>query len=362
MKIESNKLLAALKALLPLTQKRTTMPVISNFYLSAGVHSPDGTNLVVRATDLDEFSERIVPCEGDLPACCINAQRLVSLVQKAGDFVEIEATSQSRVKFTGSGTANLPTLGAAEFPSTPPAEFNQIAVNPADLAARIDAISWMPHSVTEQRLRGAPEYATIGVMLSPKEMAVVSTTGVAAARNRIAAIGVDCEFSVPSEYVPFICDSLRQKEATLLLSENWIRVFFDGGFWMGKRPEFVCPTEGIVRFMGETRTVIGKVMVEDILPHLETCQSFSSIIFAVVEFRFHLRSVVISFKNSDDGSTYTAETEGKFTPGVWNTNVSQILGVFKHLSAEHPIEIQKGEDKHYLTDGENEIIVADVRV
>jgi DNA polymerase III sliding clamp (beta) subunit (PCNA family) len=359
MKIKTADILAAVSALLPVTQKRITQPIMSHLRMEGF-----GGWLTIKVMNMDEYAERTVECEGDIAPFCINAERLMTLLRhETSPEITLAFNTETKwVKYQGGAVSNISTIDAETYPKFQEPKMVSVGLNCEDVADFVESVEWVTSMVSKERLMGSPWYGTINVTTEKDSMTAMATTGVLLARRTEKAICSPCSFDLMRAYATVFCEAMRSEESDLLLGESHIGVTFKGGRWIGRLLEEKFQAEaGRGMFKREFKPV-GSILPGDILPHLEICNSFTSEAKSMeIRFDFEEKRVVIKFR-STDSQDYEYAIEGKFVVGTWNANSSQLLSAVRKLNSDLPFEIKSGDGCHYLTDGSIEVIMADVRM
>jgi DNA polymerase-3 subunit beta len=140
-------LAAALAELRRGLSRATTIPVLKTIRLEAA----NGV-LLCQGTDMDVWREIAVPCQGHLPACCPDGERIAAAVSYAAGADVALALSGDRLAVRhDAGRATVGCLPAAEFPPRPRTEpAATVDVDGADLAALVQRIA---HAVSAEQTR-----------------------------------------------------------------------------------------------------------------------------------------------------------------------------------------------------------------
>lgn len=210
MKINTKLLRESLTACAPVARLRTTLPILQCVRLEAV-----NNVLNIQATNCDVYVERVVECDGELPALAVNLRLLQSALEFDGA-EEIELTAKgAKLSLSGSSRGNLATLEAATFPTWPDDETFALGVNCADLAEGLESVSW---AVMEGDTR--PTLANALVTLSPKLIECVGYDGHCMAHFARPCFAVEGEMNVPRDFTEPLIDALREEEAVLSMCER----------------------------------------------------------------------------------------------------------------------------------------------
>lgn len=210
MKINTKSLREALNACAPVAKLRTTLPILQCVRLEASNNS-----LNIQATNCDVYIERIVECEGELPALAVNLRLLQSALEFDGaDEVELTLKG-AKLGIVGQSKGNLATLEAAAFPTWPEDETTALGINCADLADGLESVAW---AVMEGDTR--PTLANALVVLAPKLIEVVAYDGHCMAHYARPCIGIEGEMNFPREFIDSMVSALREEDAVLSMCDR----------------------------------------------------------------------------------------------------------------------------------------------
>lgn len=132
-------LAAALADLRRLSTRAITIPVLRTVRLAAA-----GGVLTAQATDMDVWQEVSLPCEGDLPACCPDGERIAAAVAgAAGERLSLALVGERLALRHEAGRGAVTCLPGDEFPCRPPVRGDAKAeIDGADLALLIGRVAY----------------------------------------------------------------------------------------------------------------------------------------------------------------------------------------------------------------------------
>jgi DNA polymerase-3 subunit beta len=175
--VSRQDLLRELSATQSVVERKTTIPILSNFLLEAGAGDAGGVDrLTITATDLDQSIRTSCPAKVKKPgACTIPARKLFDYVKLLPDgeisiklmenhWVQIRS-GRSNTKMVGMARANFPQV--AEFPETGLTKISAASIK-AMIAKTIFAIS---NEESRYTLNGAL------LILKAESLAMVATDG-----------------------------------------------------------------------------------------------------------------------------------------------------------------------------------------
>jgi len=221
MKIESKALRQIMADIVKLSAKRTPLPILNHMLLKA-----EGGRLTVAGTDLDIWIERSIECgKTSIPALCVNAKRLWSCVDGAGEKVDISYNQKSkRLSVASDGwSQELSTLEADEFPKSPVVGGKPIGINFGDLAAGIKAVAWCASDVGDS----APWTRTVKVEGTAKALRCFASDRKSIAEFNRASICGDVNFVLPAAAADVVSNALLTEGSEMTLSDKRITVRSD---------------------------------------------------------------------------------------------------------------------------------------
>lgn len=254
MKILTKNLLPAVKSLISIAGGRTTLPILNCFLIEA-----KNNTLTISASDIDQFCEWIVPCDGPLDACCVSASRFLALVQASPEEIEI-VKDLLNLKITGTGETVLPLLGPEEFVSKPSGNAKAVAVNCAELADSVSTVEWSAHRADNSRF----PLEHVFMLLSAKGLQVFATNGRALSRVVKNLICGDCIISLHQNRIANFCEWLISNGATLIKCDKYVSVKSERGQWFGMLPSGFNPPN-IGSIIEGVKTKLGSISREEIL-------------------------------------------------------------------------------------------------
>lgn len=336
MKTETAPFINAVQAVSQLT-KRRTLPILGSILIGA-----KGGRLTLATTDLDQWCERSLPCEGDLEPCCVAAPRLA--MNPVADSLTL-TRDNGWLQIDGGGTIKVATLKADEFVPRPASEkLLKIGVNCSDLADCIDGVAWACHkdAITW------PERAAVHVVLSDKEITTEAYCGPLFAKIAKAAIAASAELLIPTVAIRGFVAALRDAGAVLSVAENYVQVEGDSGAFLCKQVDKKYPnTAPLVK---AKRDPLGPVSPTELLPALQQCQLMQLDIWRSLALGFSKAGVEVAFQNSQ-GETFRRQIPGhKFNDCQIHVSPDAIAEALKHCSGDaslahdgQSISIQSGD-------------------
>lgn len=230
MKIAKAELEKALECSAAIMGRRTTLPIVACVKISA-----EKNRLTAAASNLDEYCETIVECDGVLKPVCVPYSSLKNIFPILGDSVEIEAKN-GRLIIKSNGTFSLNTFDAKEFPPMPEGKFKKIGLNCVDLAVAIETVSF-----AASQDEGRHALMAVHVVCEAKKIIAEACNGRELARVEKNSIAAESEFQVWNGFAKNFTAHLGNKKAVLELSERWVSVTHENGSYFCKGVETPYP-------------------------------------------------------------------------------------------------------------------------
>lgn len=306
MKIKTKSLSAITKQALLLVSARTSLPILSHMHLSA-----KAGRITAWVTDLDAHEQVSTECDGDLAPCCVPAKMFTNLVQAGNGEVDMEL-DKGVLRVKSGWSSRIPCLAAEEFPPLPSEKLKGIGASCADLAEGIEGVEWAGLESNQND----PRYVLRGVFvqIAPKLMTVVATNGKCACLFERALIGAKFSGVIPLAHAEAFALALRQPEAVLEASENWVGVKHQGGSFYCRMIEGNFPLAQLKGFFPEADP-IADLDRDKLIEHVKNCDILDNLKDDVLHggkttLEFSRGKVTISGQ-SRAGAGYSAEIEGR---------------------------------------------------
>lgn len=311
MTITKTALLAALQHLVPIASKRSENPLTNCLLLGDGMAS---TGISIRATDQHESALELVDCDGSIAPCCVNAKQFASLVESAGESIEI-TLNETRVLFSSTFKAEIPFQPADTFPSRSQLKLVAQGVNVEDLAAGIEAVAWAAHT-EEDIIRG------VHIIGSEISIQCEATRRTEIAIHHRAAIAAPFDIVVPNKFVPGLIKALRRDGAELMTCESAVAVYHANGDWMAPLSSLKYINTSSIEAI--PKADVGELAVEPTVNALRMIQSLGSDPKAnPVTVKFGATGLAIEFK--DANAAYNDVVAGEFKQCRMRMNSNAML-------------------------------------
>ena len=336
MKIPRKILKPMVDRLLPICQRRTTIPMLKHLCVTI-----TAKRIGIDATSIEEYMSLSAECDAEPSAFCVNAQQFARLVDAADDMVEFNIKGSSLI-FSGQGEAELQILDAKDFPSAPKDELKQIILNAEDLLNVVKSVVWGLEFVrtteTDQRKLG------LHILTAAKKILAEYQNGSFFVGNFLPSMAGDMDVIVLREFTNNLVEMLSGKDAKIFVGKNHLSVSNADGRWFCKLAETAFPSSAVDEIVNQNWVELGIILPEEVLPHLNLCHSFSTDNGDHIDLDFTKKGLRISYNNSntsvDSPFKYEAEVPGKYAEQRLRYNLRYLLESVKRLNDEgSPIKV-----------------------
>jgi DNA polymerase III sliding clamp (beta) subunit (PCNA family) len=256
MHLKTDILREAIKELKPIVSKPTSFPILSCVRIKTG----DDMRLTV--TDFDQTASRVIEFNGESKECALNFTGLTYALGDADETKFLFDDKSVTIK-CGNKVSKLSVLDVKDFPeSGDKTAFKTIGVNVEDMSAGMSVVNGFQHKdrdpLTNMFLRG-----------SPKLLECIASNGANLAYWSLPSISATFEALVPAGFCDAVAYALVRKDAVFKLSQNHVRVDWDGGFYSCKLAYGTFLSTSA--FINKEVTLIGKLETAPLLRELEAC-------------------------------------------------------------------------------------------
>ncbi len=349
MKIQKEHLMPALDVLIGISNRRTTLPILNYFR----IESVDGEMLKISASNLDQFAEQLVRCDGKIDACCISANQFYLLAKSAVETITVEP-SNNGVNVTGNGTKLLKTLSAEEFVPMPDDKQVKQSCDCVELAECVESVAFAAASESETRF----VLQHVSATFEPTKTTVQASNARIIASITQPAISGEAKLLCHADFVASFCKYLRSEGATLSIGTNFFSVESESGAWFGKLPDAQWNKTGIDSMLNTKKEKIGSVNVDEVRSAIELASSLSrsnsnqSFVSASLDFK--PKALVFS---SDD---YEKEILGSFNKLETKISMESLSESFRNIKADEAT-ILYGESKVFIEAGDMILVLATLK-
>ena len=339
------ELLRELTAAQSVVERKTTIPILSNFLLEATAEGDSG-KITITATDLDQSIRTSCAAKVKKPgACTIPARKLYDYIKLLPDgdisiklmdnhWVQIRA-GRSNTKMVGMARANFPQV--AEFPAT-----GAIKIKAASLQSMIaKTIFAISNEESRYTLNGAL------LVLKAESMAMVATDG-----HRLAHIeklgevldGITGEKKtlIPRKALSELLSLLNNTEAeTIDFADDEQTLFFrvGGRVLTSRKLTGNFPNYEAVLPRDNNKFVI--VRSEDLMSAIQRVAQFADERSGAIKIRLETNELKLSSSSTDTGeSEDTIETPYNYDPLVVGFNSQYLLDFLKAIGNTGEVRLE----------------------
>jgi DNA polymerase-3 subunit beta len=339
------ELLRELTAAQSVVERKTTIPILSNFLLEATADG-DAGKITITATDLDQSIRTSCAAKVKKPgACTIPARKLFDYIKLLPDgdisiklmdnhWVQIRA-GRSNTKMVGMARANFPQV--AEFPAT-----GAIKIKAASLQSMIaKTIFAISNEESRYTLNGAL------LVLKAESMAMVATDG-----HRLAHIeklgevleGITGEKKtlIPRKALSELLSLLNSTEAeTIDFADDEQTLFFrvGGRVLTSRKLTGNFPNYEAVLPRDNNKFVI--VRSEDLMSAIQRVAQFADERSGAIKIRLETNELKLSSSSTDTGeSEDTIETPYNYDPLVVGFNSQYLLDFLKAIGNTGEVRLE----------------------
>ena len=344
------ELLRELTAAQSVVERKTTIPILSNFLFEATVDADanGGTagRLTITATDLDQSLKTSCACRVKKPgACTIPARKLYDYIRllPEGDisiklmdnhWVQIRA-GRSNTKMVGMARANFPQV--AEFPAT--------GGNKLSVASLKNMISKTIFAISNEESRYTLNGALL--VLKAESMAMVATDGHRLAHveklgETIDGIVGEKKTLIPRKALSELSGLLGTTEAeTLEIADDDSTLFFKvgGRVLTSRKLTGQFPNYEAVLPRDNNKFVI--VRSEDLMGCIQRVAQFADERSGAIKIRLEQNELKLSSQSTDSGeSEDTIETPYNYDPLVVGFNSQYLIDFLKAIGTQGEVRLE----------------------
>lgn len=315
MNIKQKQLSAILKRVVGLTNKRTTLPVLSTIHLEA-----TGGRCVVRATDLDCYATASCECEGELQAVCIRGSQLFALVQQATGEISLSLAANNKLSLKANGVAMLAASPAVDMPEFPKGA-KSIGLSTEDLHECLSQVVWAadPNNNDRPLIRG------VWCKTSPKSITCAATSGKEIGYVNRPTICATSEFVIPATSAPMLIEALQVEGSDYAINDKFV---------IASSPEYsvaVKQLEGrywdVTQAFSKDLTLLGTVELKPLIDAIETIRMLADQMFDTVDLKFSPSGLIVEY--ASQVNDFKTTIEGQFETQHLLVGANLIYGVLK---------------------------------
>jgi len=340
------ELLRELTTAQSVVERKTTIPILSNFLFEASAADGEPGKLTITATDLDQSIRTSCPAKVKKPgACTIPARKLYDYIKLLPDgdisiklmdnhWVQIRA-GRSNTKMVGMARANFPQV--AEFPTTGAVKIAAPALQ-SMISKTIFAIS---NEESRYTLNGAL------LVLKAESMAMVATDGHRLAHieklgEALEGISGEKKTLIPRKALSELLSLLNSSEVeTLEFADDEQTLFFrvGGRVLTSRKLTGQFPNYEAVLPRDNNKFVI--VRSEDLMGCIQRVAQFADERSGAIKIRLETNELKLSSSSTDSGeSEDTIETPYNYDPLVVGFNSQYLIDFLKAIGNTGEVRLE----------------------
>jgi DNA polymerase-3 subunit beta len=339
--VSRQELVKELTATQSVVERKTTIPILSNFLIEA-----EGERLTITATDLDQAIRTSAPVKVKKPgACTIPARKLFDYIKLLPDgdisiklldnhWVQIRA-GRSNTKMVGMARANYPQV--PEFPSIAATSISAVALKTL-IARTIFAIS---NEESRYTLNGAL------LVLKAESMAMVATDGhrlsyVEKPNELLEGISGEKRVLIPRKALSELQGLLSASDADKVeFADDEHTLFFRVGHRTLSTRRLTGQFPNFEAVMPRDNTKFAVVRSSELSASIQRVAQFADERSGAIRMRLEQNELKISSSSTESGeSEDTIDTPYASDPIIVGFNSSYILDFLKALSNEGEVRLE----------------------
>lgn len=339
---------------LPLTTRKTTMPMLKCVRVKC-----DDSTFTVSASSIEEHMVSTTAGWGEPCDFLVHAEQLARLVDACDEDVELEIKGSSLI-FTGSGRAELQILPVEGFPSVPDDNYKEIILNSQDLSEVAASVMWALKYYDKDD--GRMYRRSLHVWGRAKRIDCNVTNGRIFITNFKPSISGDINVMVLHEFADNFLAMIQGKDVKIRVGQRNLWVSNESGVWCCKLPEEGFPVDQMGTIVEADYKLVGMLLPEELLPHLRVCHSFATPDSRFVDLDFSPGGMDIHFSNKTDPQAtpmnYDVHLVGKYSTARLRSNLDYLVDAVEKLNDEgSPIKLESLNGHLKLTADKRPVVV-----
>lgn len=334
MKIPKKLLKPIVDRLLPIASRRTTLPILSCFRVQT-----TGDAMSVEASSGEEHMKLETDCAGESSDFCVNANQFAHLVEASAENVLCTVEKNSLV-FKSGGVAEIGILDSKDFPALPKDKFKAIGARAEDLLKCIKSTEWALGFIRPETI---DFHSGTHLHCAAKRITGTVTNGHFFVSDFVPSMAGDMDVIIHRDFVPGVRDMLAGEDSEIAIGEHHFRVTNMDGQYYGRLLEAKFPFKNFSDLLTLDYEDIGMILPDELLPHLQLCQSFSKDGRDPVYLEFSPKGMWMGFHSTaKEGSpmVYEAVLSGKYAKHSCQIALKYLMEAVKRLNIEGaPIKI-----------------------
>ena len=339
--VSRQDLLRELTATQSVVERKTTIPILSNFLLEA-----DGDRIVITATDLDQSIRTSCPAKVKKPgSCTIPARKLYDYIRLLGDGdMSVKLLENHWVQIrAGRSNTRMVGMARANFPQVP--EFPESSVTPIPAASLRNLIARTIFAISNEESR----YTLNGALLifKAESLAMVATDGHRLAHiektgENYPAVTGEKKILVPRKALQELQSLLANTDAESVdFADDDSTLFFRVGHRVltSRRLTGQFPNYEAVMPRDNSKFVI--VRSPDLSASIQRVAQFADERSGAIKMRIEQNEVKISSSSAEAGeSEDTIETPYSSDPIVVGFNSTYLIDFLRAIGNEGEVRLE----------------------
>lgn len=339
--ISRQDLLRELTATQSVVERKTTIPILSNFLVEA----EDG-RLTIIATDLDQSIRTSAPAKVKKPgSCTIPARKLYDYIKLLGDGdISIKSLENHWVQIR-SGRSNTKMVGMARanFPQVP--EFPSVSITSIPAATLKNLITKTIFAISNEESRYTLNGALL--ILKAESVAMVATDGhrlahIEKAGETLANVSGERKTLIPRKALAELQSLLANSDAeSVEFGDDDHTLFFRIGHRVLTSRKLTGQFPNYEAVMPRDNNKFVVVRSEDLMGSIQRVAQFADERSGAVKLRLEQNEVKISSQSTESGeSEDTIETPYSFDPLIVGFNSAYLIDFLKATGSTGEVRLE----------------------
>jgi len=339
--ISRQDLLRELTATQGVVERKTTIPILSNFLIEA-----EGDKVVITATDLDQSIKTSCAAKVKKPgSCTIPARKLYEYIKLLSDGdISIKLMENHWIQIR-SGRSNTKMVGMARanFPQVP--EFPQTSVTSIPAASLNNCISKTIFAISNEESRYTLNGALL--ILKAESLAMVATDGhrlahIEKSGETLSNVSGERKTLIPRKALAELHSLLSNTDAeSIEFADDDNTLFFRIGHRVLTSRKLTGQFPNYEAVMPRDNNKFVVVRCEDLMGSIQRVAQFADERSGAVKVRLEQNELKISSSSTDSGeSEDTIETPYSFDPLVVGFNSSYLIDFLKAIGNDGEVRLE----------------------
>jgi DNA polymerase-3 subunit beta len=339
--ISRQDLLRELTATQSVVERKTTIPILSNFLIEA-----EGDKVVITATDLDQSIKTSCPAKVKKPgSCTIPARKLYDYIKLLGDGeISIKLMENHWIQIR-SGRSNTKMVGMARanFPQVP--EFPQTSVTSIPASSLRNCISKTIFAISNEESRYTLNGALL--ILKAESLAMVATDGhrlahIEKSGETLSNVSGERKTLIPRKALSELQSLLSNTDTeSIEFADDDNTLFFRIGHRVLTSRKLTGQFPNYEAVMPRDNNKFVIVRCEDLMGSIQRVAQFADERSGAVKVRLEQNELKISSSSTDSGeSEDTIETPYNFDPLVVGFNSTYLIDFLKAIGNAGEVRLE----------------------